>query len=200
MLWYNSELMKDDYVMGACLFVTGAAGLQRWETFEHLGPFMDKLAAFQKKVGLSAVPTTAPLSSSPEMPSESRAKVNTADTPPSPAAFGTAAVEIPVEVPAAEPEIPAQAKPVPEWEVKIERGRGLALLVGDIGVPRETVTITLPGGRVERVTSGSKAEHGKGGFEIYAHEPGIYKIEFLDQVFEVSMQGQFTKVIFAQPG
>ena len=62
-----------------------------------------------------------------------------------------------------------------------------------------TVTITLPNGRVERVTSGSKAEHGKGGFEIYAQEPGTYKVSFLDQTFEVSMKGQFTKVIFSKP-
>ncbi|RME51066.1 MAG: hypothetical protein D6796_01735, partial [Caldilineae bacterium] len=50
LLWYNSELMKDDYVMGACLFVTGAAGKPEWETFEHLGPIMERLEKFQKEV------------------------------------------------------------------------------------------------------------------------------------------------------
>ena len=46
LLWYNSELMKDDYVMGACLFVTGAVG--GWDTFEHLGPITNRIFSFQK--------------------------------------------------------------------------------------------------------------------------------------------------------
>lgn len=33
--WYNSEILKDDYVMGGCLFQVGHAG--RWVTFRHLG-------------------------------------------------------------------------------------------------------------------------------------------------------------------
>ena len=33
--WYNSELLKDDYVLGCCLFNCGPSG--RWETFRHLG-------------------------------------------------------------------------------------------------------------------------------------------------------------------
>ncbi len=52
LLWYNSEIMKDDYVMGACLFVTGAVGKREWETFEHLGPIMDRIVAFQKEAGI----------------------------------------------------------------------------------------------------------------------------------------------------
>ena len=69
LMWYNSELMKDDYVMGACLFVTGAAGNPDWETFEHLGPIMDRLAAFQKKIPLSQTDNQAqPSNSSPDSP------------------------------------------------------------------------------------------------------------------------------------
>lgn len=48
LLWYNSELLKDDYLMGACLFVTGDSG--GWATFEHLGPIMERLTTFQKVV------------------------------------------------------------------------------------------------------------------------------------------------------
>lgn len=33
--WYNDELLKDDYVLGACLFQVGHTG--RWETFRHFG-------------------------------------------------------------------------------------------------------------------------------------------------------------------
>lgn len=41
MMWYNDELMKDDYVLGACLFVVGA--ISPWESFEHLGGIVDRL-------------------------------------------------------------------------------------------------------------------------------------------------------------
>jgi len=35
LLWYNNEMLKDPYVMGACLFEVGHAS--KWETFRHLG-------------------------------------------------------------------------------------------------------------------------------------------------------------------
>jgi hypothetical protein len=41
MMWYNDELMQDDYVMGACLFVVGA--ISPWQSFEHLGGVVDRL-------------------------------------------------------------------------------------------------------------------------------------------------------------
>jgi hypothetical protein len=43
--WYNGELMLDDYVMAALLFVVGA--IAPWESFEHLGGIMDRLESFQ---------------------------------------------------------------------------------------------------------------------------------------------------------
>ncbi len=45
LLWYNDELMKDEYVDAALLFVVGA--IHPWETFEHLGGIVDRLEAFQ---------------------------------------------------------------------------------------------------------------------------------------------------------
>ena len=33
--WYNTEILKDDYVVGGCLFQIGHAG--RWVSFRHLG-------------------------------------------------------------------------------------------------------------------------------------------------------------------
>ena len=94
-------------------------------------------------------------------------------------------------------EILAQPTEV-EWQVKIERGQGLPLLVGDIGVANERITIFQPFGGDIQVTSGSKPEYGIGGFEIYAHDSGTYKVQFLDQRFEILMSGQFTKVIFSK--
>jgi len=35
LLWYNNEMVKDPYVMGACLFEVGHAS--KWITFRHLG-------------------------------------------------------------------------------------------------------------------------------------------------------------------
>ena len=101
-------------------------------------------------------------------------------------------------VPAVEVEPPVQPAEA-GWQLEIERGAGLALLVGDIGLANERVTIIRPNGIAEQVTSGSKPEYGKGGFEVYAQETGTYQVEFLDQSFEISISGQFTKAIFSKP-
>jgi hypothetical protein len=49
LLWYNDELMKDDYVDAAMLFVIGA--IHPWGSFEHLGSIVDRLEAFQTEDG-----------------------------------------------------------------------------------------------------------------------------------------------------
>ncbi len=46
LMWYNYELMQDDFVMAALLFVVGA--VHPWETFEHLGGIIDRLEEFQQ--------------------------------------------------------------------------------------------------------------------------------------------------------
>jgi hypothetical protein len=211
LLWYNSELMKDDYVMGACLFVTGAAGLPEWETFEHLGPIMERIEAFQEEITLDASASTSP---PPVTPIEIRTKPATVpssspitdfETPPAEIEAGMT-VDVEATVPTVESEadttIEVDATPSPaerEWQLEIERGAGLPLLVGDIGLANEQITIIRPDGVTEQITSGSKPEFGVGGFEVYADKPGAYKVEFLDQSFEISMSGQFTKVTFSKP-
>lgn len=60
LIWYNDELMKDDYVMAALLFVVGA--ISPWESFEHLGGIVGRLEAFQKSEALAPTPVE------PEMP------------------------------------------------------------------------------------------------------------------------------------
>ncbi len=82
------------------------------------------------------------------------------------------------------------------WEVDIERGPGLPLLVGDIGVANEPITVTDPKGFQTILTSGSKPEYGVGGFEIYAPLIGNYVLQFLGETFTIPMNGQFTKVTF----
>ena len=88
--------------------------------------------------------------------------------------------------------------PIPAggWQVELERGPGLPLLVGDIGVANEPIMVTNPKGFQTQITSGSKLEWGTGGFEIYAPETGNYVVQFLGQSFTIPMDGQFTRAIF----
>jgi hypothetical protein len=193
LLWYNSELMKDDFVMGACLFVTGASGKPEWDTFEHLGPIMDRLAAFQQVLGsdfltgATAIPEPlAAVSAAPAVALADSAPVVEA------AAFTRAAATEAVE-------LAAPSKPASRWTYTLTPGQGLPLLVGDIGVKNERVTVVKPDGVVDQLTSGSKPEHGQGGFETYANVPGTYKIQFMGQNFEIPLSGQqFTKIVFNQ--
>ena len=61
LLWYNEQLMQDDYVAGACLFVVGAAGgWPKWESFEHLGGIVNRLEAFQSAGGGVVEPPEKP--------------------------------------------------------------------------------------------------------------------------------------------
>lgn len=46
LMWYNDELLQDDYVMAACLFVVGA--VTPWHSFEHLGDIVDRLERLQQ--------------------------------------------------------------------------------------------------------------------------------------------------------
>lgn len=47
LMWYNHELLQDDYVKGACLFVIGYEH-PKWKSFDHLGPIIDRLDDFQQ--------------------------------------------------------------------------------------------------------------------------------------------------------
>ncbi len=65
LMWYNSELMKDDYVKAGLLFVVGAAGgWPKWESFEHLGGIINRLEAYQNTAG-----PTPPVPPPPRPPS-----------------------------------------------------------------------------------------------------------------------------------
>ncbi|GAB4408529.1 MAG: hypothetical protein Fur0044_01860 [Anaerolineae bacterium] len=194
LLWYNSELMKDDFVMGACLFVTGASGKPEWDTFEHLGPIMDRLAAFQQVLGSDFLTGTSPVPEPLAVAGAAPAVALSEAAPVVEAAAFTRATATEVVEPAAAP-----SKPASRWTYTLTPGQGLPLLVGDIGVKNERVTVVKPDGVVDQLTSGSKPEHGQGGFETYANVPGAYKIQFMGQNFEIPLSGQqFTKIVFNQ--
>lgn len=58
LMWYNSELMKDDYVKTALLFVVGS--ITPWHSFEHLGGIIDRLEKFQRSAPIP-VPDPPPV-------------------------------------------------------------------------------------------------------------------------------------------
>lgn len=58
LMWYNYELMRDPYVLGALLFVVGA--VTPWHSFEHLGGIMNRLEAFQASGKPAYLPAGAP--------------------------------------------------------------------------------------------------------------------------------------------
>ncbi len=66
LLWYNNEMLKDPYVMGACLFEVGHAS--KWETFRHLGEdnegnpilLMNRIQALNDIPGPGEPPTEPP--------------------------------------------------------------------------------------------------------------------------------------------
>jgi hypothetical protein len=61
LMWYNQEIMKDDYVQAALLFVVGA--IHPWESFEHLGGIIARLEAYQQ---------SEPEKPQPELPLEEK--------------------------------------------------------------------------------------------------------------------------------
>ncbi len=200
LLWYNSELMKDDYLMGACLFVTGAGA--RWESFEHLGPIMDRLALFQAEVDLAAGDTPAiEIPAPPALFEPANEPLTIASVRPDLAFEIEPETEIPsepvvlAEQPSLEEELPT---PPTAWTFNLATGPGLPLLVGDIGLAGEPILVTRPNGGQERLTSGAKPEFGPGGFELYAHEAGLYRLQFLDQSFELNLSGRFTRITFTR--
>jgi len=90
--------------------------------------------------------------------------------------------------------------PTAGWTMQIERKAGLPLLVGSMPRAGIEVTIVDPYGNATRTFSGSKPEYGVGGFEVWAPHVGNYRLRFLDQSFEVPMNGQFTHLTFTEEG
>jgi hypothetical protein len=93
---------------------------------------------------------------------------------------------------------PPPPPPPPAWQMAVERRPGLRLLAGTFpraGIP---LTISDPWGNTVSLVSGSKTEHGKGGFETPIWNNGIYTIHFLNQVFQVLVQDDFVFVTFTE--
>ena len=82
-----------------------------------------------------------------------------------------------------------------QWLMKVTRTSGSPMIAGNLPEADIPVSITPPSGPITRVVSGSKPQHGIGGFEVGATQRGSYTIQFLDQTFLLPMDGRFTQVI-----
>ncbi|MCB9079194.1 MAG: hypothetical protein H6631_16455 [Anaerolineaceae bacterium] len=141
----------------------------------------------------SAPPVAAPPPDFKDEPSQTPAPATPPNQPSlAPAPAPTASASPPPSGPSTPPADPTPAK----WRYRMESGRGMSLLVGDIGVKANA--LPSPGRTVagNNRPAAAKAECWIGGFELYAQQPGVYRVEFLDQTFELQLTGQFTKVIF----
>jgi hypothetical protein len=125
MMWYNDELMKDDYVLGACLFVVGA--ISPWESFEHLGGIVDRLERLREtgpSVPESIGELAAPVTPSVEVAVDSGPAVG-------------AVVDVPVETVTPAVEMPTVAEE-PE-QVEEEKVEAAAPSPETAGVPSHYV-------------------------------------------------------------
>jgi hypothetical protein len=82
LMWYNNELMKDDYVKGACLFVVGA--VSPWESFEHLGGIIDRLESLQASAPPEVAAAGQPVAAGLQEPAPEGPSPVTASLPPEP--------------------------------------------------------------------------------------------------------------------
>lgn len=108
----------------------------------------------------------------------------------------------PVEPPVVEPPpiIPPIIIPpiTPQYTIKIEHPpSSVAVLVGNWLEPGKAVKLISPTGNTQTTTTGSKPEHGAGGFEAgYIIVVGNYKLVIDGNEFIIPCDGKFTRVSF----
>jgi hypothetical protein len=80
----------------------------------------------------------------------------------------------------------------------VEYRAGPRLIAGIF--PRSGIELTLtdPWSNASKAVSGSKPEHGPGGFEVMAPELVEYTLAFLDEAFSVQMRDGITFVSFTE--
>ena len=107
-----------------------------------------------------------------------------------------------VPLPPQEPEDPlpppAPEDPVADWNMQVEHRPGPKIIAGTLPQAGIQVHVSDPWGNASTVRSGSKPEHGPGGFEVLAPHPVRYTVSFLDQSFDVPTRGESTYVAFVE--
>lgn len=99
-----------------------------------------------------------------------------------------------------DPEEPPDPGEDREWIMAVRREvrGGLRGIAGSFPRAGIRLTITDPWGNSVVTTSGSKTEYGPGGFEVAVWTNGLYTLNFLDQRFQVMVQGDFLFLTFTQ--
>jgi len=96
------------------------------------------------------------------------------------------------------PKPPPPEPPPDTWTMKVQRRGGLRLLIGKMPEANIAVAVSDSWGNVTALLSGSKPEHGPGGWELNIWNPGTYTISFLDQTFQVDVGNETVTVIFTK--
>lgn len=84
------------------------------------------------------------------------------------------------------------------WTMTVERRPGARTIAGNFPRAGIQLTITDLTGNVYSTVSGSKTEHGTGGFEVAVEADGMYALKFLDETFEVEVRGDFVFATFEE--
>ena len=84
------------------------------------------------------------------------------------------------------------------WHMEVEHRPGPKVLAGSLPDAGIDLQITDPWGNSVTVASGSKPEHGFGGFEVLAPHIATYTLSFLNHSFKVEMRGQSVFVTFTE--
>ncbi len=100
------------------------------------------------------------------------------------------------------PPTPPDPEPDPDdptrWTMSVERRPGARVIAGNFPRAGIRLAITDPWGNAVVVISGSKLEHGPGGFETPVWASGVYTLRFLDQCFQVRVEKDFLFLTFRE--
>jgi hypothetical protein len=159
--WYDAELQKDPYVVGAAIYCLATPD-PKWKSYDIWPGIAKALARHAKPIY--------------------RLTESLPDRPPDPPTETTDPV----------------LTPTISWEMKTTYRPGPLVIAGALPRPGIELTITDPWGNANTVVSGSKPEHGEGGFEVLAPHGGVHTVTFLDQSFRVRARKRTTIVTFTE--
>lgn len=87
-----------------------------------------------------------------------------------------------------------------EWRMEIDRLPGPRLIIGRFPEPSVPVVVRDPFGNETHLLSGSKPEHGPGGFEVPVWRDALYTICFLGMRFVIEVRNDTVFATFTRAG
>lgn len=164
--WYDGELLKDPYVVGAAIYCLATPDAL-WKSYdiwpEPAKTLARRASALYRLKGEQPVQPAGP--TEPTQPVE--------PTQPTPAAAA-------------------------RWRMKVEYRPGSQIIAGLLPKAGIELTITDPWGNARTAVSGSKPEHGPGGFEVLAPHAATYTLAFSGKTFEVKTRKRVTFLTFSR--